>query len=426
MGPFDRAIRSAWRRLPKWGRRRIFDAASRLSPVLGYAPQLDLTDRRLPRIVAGFLSSPSGLGQSARLAARALTECGYTVLGIDLSRYFYEEAGVVDFALADGRRVGGPGHVIAVINAPYLPYALGLLGRGFLRDKHVTAYWAWELSRAPASWRKGLGSAHDIAVPSQFVAEAIGTLEPLLPVRIAPHPAVLDALAPSFHLAGSRRPDQPFTVLGTLSIGSGFARKNPLDWIAAFKLAFGRRADCRLRLLATNAEHFPPAKGAIEKAIDGAQNIEVRWVVSNREDYKRWCGTPDVCLSLHRAEGFGLPLAEAMCAGYPMVATGWSGNMQFMTAENSFPVGYRLVAVDDAQGKYPADLGAWAEADVEEAARILQVLEKRPEQAREIGLAAARSTRAMLGAESFSRALLGRPAVRESSPWRGEVGTPRT
>lgn len=416
MGPFEHAIRGAWRLLPSWGRKRIFEAARRLSPTLGEAPQLDLADRQLPRIVAGFLSSPSGLGQSARLAARALAEQGYTVSGIDLSRYFYEQSGVVDLPLADGRQVTAPGHVIAVINAPYLPYALGLLGRGFLRDKHVTGYWAWELARAPSSWRQGLRSAHDIAVPSAFVAEAIGTLAPAQTVRVAPHPAALDTLASSFHLRGERRPDQPFTVLGSLSVGSGFARKNPLAWIAAFKLAFGRRPDCRLRLLATNTEHFPPAKSAIEKAIDGAANIEVRWVAVSREEYKRWCGTPDVCLSLHRAEGFGLPLAEAMSAGYPVVATGWSGNMQFMTAENSFPVGYRLVAVEDTQGKYPADLGTWAEADVEQAAAILQELEAQPQMAREIGLAAARSTQAMLSAESFSRALLGWPNVRDPSP----------
>ena len=414
-------MRYGWRLLPEWGRRQLFEAVSRLSPALDDAPSDIVLDRSVPRIVVGFLSSPSGLGQSARLAARALAGCGYEVSGIDLSRYFYEQADVVGFALGDGRSVSGPAHVIAVINAPYMPYALALLGRSFLEHKHVTGYWAWELTRVPSSWRKGLQTVHELAAPSAFVAQAIRSLAPARAVRVAPHPVALDGLPPSFHARGSRRPDQPFTVLGTLSVGSGFVRKNPLAWIEAFKLAFGRRQDCRLRLLVTNAEHFAPARGAIEKAVDGATNIETRWIAADRDEYLRWCGTPDACLSLHRSEGFGLPLAEAMCAGYPVVATGWSGNMQFMTPKNSFPVAYRLVEVSDAQAKYPSDLGSWAEPDVEQAAGILQELEGHPDKARAVAIEAAQSLRVMLSGESFCRALLGPPRCQP-----GQQRTPAT
>jgi hypothetical protein len=80
--------------------------------------------------------------------------------------------------------------------------------------------------------------------------------------------------------------------------------------------------------------------------------------------------------------------------------------MQFMTGENSFPVPYRLVEVSDGQGKYPSDLGSWAEPDVEYAAGILQELEKRPDRARAIAVEAQRSTEIMLSAERFCSGLL--------------------
>lgn len=398
-------MRRAWRSLPLRGRRRLFEAAARLAPAIDATPRDIVLDRNVPKIVVGFLTSPSGLGQSARLAARALQSSGHEVCGIDLGSYFYEQKGVVDFKLPAGHRMSGPAHVIAVINAPYVSYAFALLGRSFLKQKYVTGCWAWELSRVPPSWRNGLRMVHEVATPSSFVAHAINSLAPVQQVYVAPHPVALDCLPPSFHLDGSRRPDQPFTVLCTLSVGSGFARKNPLASIQAFKMAFGRRPDCRLRLLVTNAEHHAPAKAAIENAVDDAPNVELRWTASDRDDWQRWCGTPDVYISLHRSEGFGLSLAEAMCSGYPVVATGWSGNMQFMTPQNSFPVDYRLVAVCDSQDKYPSDLGPWAEPDWEHAAGLLQQLEKEPEKAQSTALEAAHSMQIMLSPEHFTNAL---------------------
>ena len=77
-------------------------------------------------------------------------------------------------------------------------------------------------------------------------------------------------------------------------------------------------------------------------------------------------------LSLHRAEGFGLVLAEAMLLGKPVIATGWSGNMGFMDAASAATVGYRLVPVEDARQVYRDSY--WAEPDVADAAAHLRRL----------------------------------------------------
>src|SRR5206468_306111 len=86
----------------------------------------------------------------------------------------------------------------------------------------------------------------------------------------------------------------------------------------------------------------------------------------------------DVFVSLHRAEGFGLGLMEAMALGKPVIATGWSGNMTFMNRVNSCLVGFRLIPVDGSVGPYSrAFLGRevrWADPETDEAAAWMQVL----------------------------------------------------
>jgi glycosyltransferase involved in cell wall biosynthesis len=403
-----RAATALWRCTPTAVRQKAAHAViGRIQPQLPSPPRDLLRDRSIPRIILGMLSSPSGLGQSARLAATALKNDGYRVLGRDLGRFFHEVAGNIAHGIADAGTYRGPAHVILVIGAPYAGFALASLGKEFLKDKLVTGYWAWELPRVPRSWERGLPAVHDIAVPSLFSANAVCALGPGQPVRVCAHPVALDHWPLSANATGAVRPAQPFTVVSTLSVGSGFERKNPIALIRAFKLAFGNSKDHRLRMLITASEHYAPARTAILRAVGQAPNIEITWKPLTRPELHQWWGTPDAYALLHRSEGFGLPLAEAMCAGVPVVATGWSGNMDFMTEHTSLPVRYRLCDVVDPQRKYFATEGQWADPDVEHAAELLQTLAAQPDLAREIGATAHRAIRVRLTGQSFCRSLLG-------------------
>jgi glycosyltransferase involved in cell wall biosynthesis len=294
-----------------------------------------------------------------------------------------------------------------VIGAPYAAFSLASPGREFVQDKHVTGYWAWEQPRVPKSWERGLSVVHDIAVPSLFTANAVSGMGAGQPVRVCPHPVALDRPPLSPFAAGAARPEQPFTVVSTLSVGSGFERKNPIGLIRAFRLAFGDRKDRRLRMLVTASEHYAPARTQILRAVGQTRNIEIAWKPLTRPELIKWWGTPDAYAQLHRAEAFGLPLAEAMCAGVPVVATGWSGNMDFMTERTALPVRYRLVDVVDPQRKYAATEGQWAEPDIEHAAELLQTLAANPDLGREIGATAHRAMRVRLTGQTFCRNLLG-------------------
>ena len=98
----------------------------------------------------------------------------------------------------------------------------------------------------------------------------------------------------------------------------------------------------------------------------------------------------DVVISLHRSEGFGLILAEAMMRGLPVIATDWSGNVDFVTAETGIPIPYRLIPASDPQSAtYDQPGTVWADADVEAAADALRRLRRAPDLARHLGRAAA-------------------------------------
>jgi glycosyltransferase involved in cell wall biosynthesis len=120
----------------------------------------------------------------------------------------------------------------------------------------------------------------------------------------------------------------------------------------------------------------------------------------------------DTVLSLHRAEGFGLLLAEAMLHRIPVVATGWSGNLDFMTPDDSALIGYRLVPVDDPQGTYTVPNAQWADPDSAEAAAWLTRLRNDPELRRRMGERARDAATEKLSLSAYRRAIgdsLGEP-----------------
>ncbi len=398
-----------WGRLPPRLRQWVFHAAvARLRPRLSEVSPDVLGDDKVPRIVAGPLSSPSGLGQSARLAAAALKAMGFPVYGIDLSPYFYEGAGAIAHGLPDGRGCAGTGHLLLVANGPYAPYALQILGRRFVDAKYVTGYWAWELPALPESWRPGFSAVHDIVVPSAFTASAVRSFAPNARIRTAPHPVALTLPLRDWH-----RSSGTFTVLSAVNVASGYTRKNPCALINAFRRAFGDSPSVQLKLLVTNADQYPAAQTEIRAAIGTTGNIHVAWQTLQQNELIDWWQTGDAYAALHRSEGFGLPLAESLCAGLPTVGTGWSGNMDFMTEANSHPIRFSLVDVHDPQFKYPSNLGRWAEPDVEHAAAELShILANRAEAAHK-AIAGAAAIRLQLSGDAFVRALLGRDASQD-------------
>jgi len=320
--------------------------------------------------VVGFFRAATGLGQSARLYYHEALAAGEDPQAIDLTTALLQKP--VDsiwtlplFDYHSCRDMIGPGTVVIHVNPPVFLLALRLL-KPMLDGKRVVAYWAWELMDVPRFWKRCLSYVDGIEVPSIFCAQAFSNFTSL-PIFVHPHavPACKKRLR-KFAQDGVVR------VLCIFDIASNFYRKNPLACIQAFKLAFGLNSKAQLFLKVTGLNRYPPARRAIEVAIYGWNTITLCEQRLSEHEMKMLYEKNDIFFSLHCAEGYGLTIREAMQYGMYVVATGWSGNMDFMHGDKCYAIPYRLTSVVDSQNFFSTKKQFWAQANIVHAAKALQ------------------------------------------------------
>ncbi|MEQ8824679.1 MAG: glycosyltransferase [Filomicrobium sp.] len=266
----------------------------------------------------------------------------------------------------------GPGVLIVHVNSPLVPMAIWQLGRSFIRDKYVVGYWAWELEAVPSDWKFGIDFVHEIWVPSTFVAEAVRPIAKGKPVRVVPHPVALGRSKEELPSNTERR--DCFTVTCMFNAASSVGRKNPYAVLEAFRLAFGDSQDVRLLIKTSNFDERYPGHEDFKQRVAETDNVELINATWSEQQIEDLYAKTDVLISLHRSEGFGLVLAEAMLRGIPVIATDWSGNRDFLTEETGCPVPFTLTPALDPQGIYDHASLHWADADVNSAAEYLKKL----------------------------------------------------
>ena len=392
--PRRSVLRRLWQQLPQPTRQRILFQVSR-----AIAPVPDANPRGgFPIGIVGLYSTLSGIGEGARLAYAALDTAGYTPSAFDLSPAF----GQVEIADEAKRRalVPGSGTLVVHHNGPFVPHALWALGSARIRARRIIGYWAWELPRLPAQWQPSFRYVHEIWVPSHFTRDAIAAATDK-PVHVVPHPVPPMTVTPNMR-GKLGLPNDALMVLNVVHLGSAFARKNPLAAIAAFRRAYGNASDRVLviKLIAGGATEW--AQRALAEAIAGAGNIRLIEGVLPEADMLGLMAASDIVISLHRSEGFGLVPAQAMHLGKPVIATGWSGNLEFMTERNSALVKYALIPVHDPEGSFDGDGQRWADADIDDATAWLKRLADDADLRRKLGETAAADVTAQLSPQRFA------------------------
>lgn len=317
----------------------------------------------------------------------------------------------IDRRVLAGDRTGPGAPLVMHVNAPMLPYARLFMPRTLRTGRRVIGYWAWELPVVPQTWRHARRHVHEIWAPSRFTAQALRSLG--RPVRVVEHPVGLAEQQPSNRDRPSfGLPEDCVVVLVSFSLSSSMVRKSPIEAIEAFRTAFGESADRLLVLKIGHTEHYPDDLATIHAAIAGASNIRIETGQLTGPDRLALTRCADIVLSLHRSEGFGLVVAEAMALGRCVIATDWSATTEFLDRTCGLPVAYTLVPARDPRGVWDMPETNWALPDMISAVQALRTAAADPDLRSRLGAAARhRITTSLNGATLRDAALAvrGRP-----------------
>ena len=350
-------------------------------------------------VLVGHPFAPIGRGEDIRCSFRAFKATGLTLPIRDIyssGNYFDPD---IEKELS-GHFTRGLSSSINLfhINGDEVEQALAHLANDMPSGAYCIIYPQWELSIYPSDWTEQLERFNEVWAPSNFVFDSIDRAISK-PVFHMPHS--VEVKLTSF--LGRRYfglPESPYLFLFYFDFRSYIDRKNPFAVIKAFEkvCADGKAEDIRLVIkvnrpigLFHGEEHFSRLITEIDRCKYKDNIIIIDKVLTDNEmkNLVRCC---DCLVSLHRSEGFGRGMAEAMFLGKPVIATGYSGNLDFMNEKNSCLVRYELVAVKE--GQYPYAKGqVWAEPDIDHAVYyMLKLLDDR-DWGRRLGQIASRHIR---------------------------------
>ena len=342
----------------------IYDFSRRDAP---YCSNYARAHAKLGLNVAGFLTADLGVGESARCMVRAADAAGIPTALVPLKLNCKNRLG--DQTYAARLQDDNPHHVNVVHLDP--PASRDLdhhHGPAFRAGKYNIAYFAWELPDFPDAWVPSFDYYDEVWTPSDFATNAIALKSPL-PVLTMPHAIAFPR--PTEPTAALRArlglPADPFLFLTLFDLNSYAERKNPRAVLAAFRASGLAGAGAALVVKVQNVHGNEADFAALQASLRDLPGTVLLTATLSRADIYALEAACDCFVSLHRSEGFGLAVAEAMFLGKPVIATDWSATAEFVDAFNGCSVRAPLVTLDRHHGPY-ARGSTWADPDPAHAA----------------------------------------------------------
>ena len=322
----------------------------------------------------GYLKARSGLGQGSRLLGRAVKESKYNFSAIDVK---YGETKSYDETEFDNEITNEFPYNINLFHIqPHVNFEMALSqieGTKNLQGRYNIGYWVYETENIPKKWEDSFKYVNEIWTPSTYVTEAFKKVSPV-PVYTIPY-GVDTKKNEKLTRKDFDLPENKFIFLCLYDPKSSVERKNPQAVIRAFKEAFKNNDQDVLLVIKMN-KAMQEDVDVLKDELEGIKNYKIFTESLPQEDLFSLISLCDVYVSLHRSEGFGMVMAEAMSLGTVCIATNYSANLDFMNKENSLLVDYKLVKTElKNHYSYSYD-DLWAEADVEQASDFMIKLYK--------------------------------------------------
>ena len=329
--------------------------------------------------VIGYLRLALGVGEAGRQVLRTLRHAGLEARGLPIQ--FNSMSAAVDKSLEPLFDDTATARVqVFNINADQLPGVIAHLGAALRPDAYRVVMPFWELEHFPAPWLAAFDLVDEIWAPTRFIqtmlARTIGK-----PVVHMPLPLDFEA-PPALDRARFGLPEHAFLFFFCFDFLSYAERKNPMALVRAFKKAFrdgGAHPNVCLVLKTLNADIAPAHSQALRDILRTDLDLTLIEQTLTRTETLQLIAACDAVVSLHRSEGLGLLIAEAMALGKPVIATDYSASAELVSTDTGWPVDFKLVPVPENQ--YPFHEGqVWAEPDENHAAwQMRQVFHDRRE-----------------------------------------------
>ena len=329
--------------------------------------------------VLGFFTSEHGVGEAARVLTSTLKSASIAVSTIDYTDTQSRREHAYNCDNESQYKV-----LLASINSDQLSAAHTRIKPEFFDDRYVIGQWFWELEDAPAWFAPAYPLVNELWAPTHFIE---GMLRANVPSSVHVEYVPLPVQIPVIDASLTRQRfgvDERFVFLFVFDFMSVMKRKNPLGLIEAFTSAFTEGEGPQLVIKGINGDKRPAEHAVLSEAVAQRSDISLIDEYFTRAETSTLISMSNAYVSLHRSEGLGLTISEAMTLGVPVIATGYSGNMDFMRPGNSLLVpGTRVLVGDGAEGYPPT--ATWMEPDISQAARYMRYVYENQQEALEMG-----------------------------------------
>lgn len=364
----------------------------------------------------GPFEKASGLGQATRLSASVVAamaaEGDVAPITTRCVNFGLDNPAPEGFSRVGETHAPGRARINLIhLNAESIPLAFAYQPDMFSGAYNI-GYFFWELDTPAACHYLGMEMLDEIWVSTEYGTSIYRPHAdcPVTNVGMCYEdlPEIDPARARAFVQKTFALPRDAFVFLVVFDSFSFVQRKNPIGSIRAFLKAFPKDKDVRLVLKTQNRRRVAdPAQIAIWEEVDKLIASDPRILLMNEtltyDDLlllKRGC---DVYVSLHRSEGWGFGMIEAMNLGVPVVCTGYSGNMDFCSDETAWLVAHDDVELGPNDYIFVVPGQKWAEPDVEDAARVMQAVRQDAEGRAARALAAQENVRRNFSSEAIAR-----------------------